>query len=142
MTESKDWRKDYVVCEHVAKDKDLRNLAHEGFRVCCQPCFEKGFIVAELEWTVQGALRIAKIRGKVDSQPKTRIHAKIEVEAEAEGENAAQALNAIRRLEKKLLTTICISGPDHPNRSRVRKTTLQEMTPEIVEKDSTPGEKP
>jgi hypothetical protein len=142
MAEPNDWRKDYVICEHVAKDKDMEPLAHKGFRVCCRPCFEKGFMTAELEWTVEGALQIAKMRGEEEPRSKTRIHAKIEVEAEAEGGNVAQALDAIRRLQKKLLATICISGPEHPNRSRIKKTTLQEMTPEIVEKDSRPGEKP
>ena len=60
-----DWRKDYVCCVHVtAKAKDLR---HQGMRVCCEACYQKDFLTAELEVKeVTGGLVIGhfKIRKK------------------------------------------------------------------------------
>ncbi len=33
-----DWRTDYIVCEHIAKDRE-RKARHSGFRVCCEGCY-------------------------------------------------------------------------------------------------------
>lgn len=40
-----DWRKDYIICEHV--EKDSQNLRHRGQRACCQECYDKGFCEVE-----------------------------------------------------------------------------------------------
>jgi hypothetical protein len=34
-----DWRKDYLVCEHVAQDEKLGTF-HNRFRVCCLACHD------------------------------------------------------------------------------------------------------
>jgi len=39
----KDWRKDYVVCEHVANGEKV-SYYKLGCRACCGPCMEKGFL--------------------------------------------------------------------------------------------------
>lgn len=41
-----DWRENYVICEHVAAD-EKQGTRHKGFRVCCDPCWEQGFLTAE-----------------------------------------------------------------------------------------------
>ena len=48
-TERYDWRKEYVLCEHVARmtpDEADKNdgTKHSGFRVCCVACWEQGFL--------------------------------------------------------------------------------------------------
>jgi len=43
----KDWRTDYIICEHVKKDADEKTLRHQRFRVCCENCYQKGFLFTE-----------------------------------------------------------------------------------------------
>jgi len=57
----KDWRKDYVICEHVAKDQEL-GQRHKGFRVCCVECDENGFLDKDLDTHMKGKLSIGKIK--------------------------------------------------------------------------------
>ncbi len=35
-----DWRRDFIVCEHVADDARIETQGH-GLRVCCLACFER-----------------------------------------------------------------------------------------------------
>jgi len=62
----KDWREDYVICKHVKKDTPTDSLKHQGFRVCCENCFWKGFMTKELEYIsvpdYESQLFIAKIK--------------------------------------------------------------------------------
>ncbi len=56
-----DWRREYVVCEHVAalpnggdpKGPKTDGLRHDGMDVCCQACYEAGFLGAPLEITTE-----------------------------------------------------------------------------------------
>lgn len=56
---AKDWRTLYVVCEHVAElphggdpmGPKTDGLRHQGFAVCCQACYEAGFLGGALETT-------------------------------------------------------------------------------------------
>lgn len=38
MSTSRDWRENYVVCEHVAADANVE-ARHRKFRVCCEACY-------------------------------------------------------------------------------------------------------
>jgi len=58
----KDWREDYVICEHVKENDAMENLRHKGFRVCCIACFEIGFLDKEIVWLQDSPLSIAKIK--------------------------------------------------------------------------------
>lgn len=35
-----DWRKDYVICEHLAADETL-SLRTDGSRACCEDCYRQ-----------------------------------------------------------------------------------------------------
>ena len=42
MSTTYDWRRDYVVCEHLAASADVpstEGTRHRGFRVCCEACW-------------------------------------------------------------------------------------------------------
>lgn len=43
---NEDWRKDYLICEHLYKDKSI-NTSHKKFRVCCLGCAERNFLNRE-----------------------------------------------------------------------------------------------
>ena len=43
----KDWRDDYIICEHIAKDKELP-ARHQQFRVFCEECYKRGFLWSEI----------------------------------------------------------------------------------------------
>ena len=45
MNKQKDWRIDYIICPHV--EKNSKNLRHQEFRVCCQSCYEEGYLWAD-----------------------------------------------------------------------------------------------
>ena len=42
------WRKSYVICPHVRADPDTL-IRSSGVRVCCVPCYNLGFLLADLE---------------------------------------------------------------------------------------------
>lgn len=46
MSAPYDWRKEYVICEHVATDA-AAGTRHSGFRVCCDGCRDGGFLTTE-----------------------------------------------------------------------------------------------
>jgi len=41
-----DWRHEYICCEHVAArtDDSTDGVKHSGFRVCCESCWDAGFL--------------------------------------------------------------------------------------------------
>ena len=41
----KDWREEFVVCKHIKEGS--RNIRGMNFRVCCEDCYEKGFLKRE-----------------------------------------------------------------------------------------------
>lgn len=41
-----DWRTQYTLCPHVA-DSTTQATRHRGFRVCCDPCYDGGFMEIE-----------------------------------------------------------------------------------------------
>ena len=61
MKKQKDWREDYVICEHVYKDKNIEQR-HIKFRVCCEDCYQKGFLFNEIETKVIGKFAIGKFK--------------------------------------------------------------------------------
>jgi len=56
----KDWRKDYVICQHIAKNEAFKTYT-KGFRVCCKLCYEKGFLYADLEKKLIDGLSIGDL---------------------------------------------------------------------------------
>jgi len=42
----KDWRVEYVICEHIAADAGIEAF-HRGFRVCCRVCADKNFLICD-----------------------------------------------------------------------------------------------
>ncbi|OQW38361.1 MAG: hypothetical protein A4C66_11860 [Nitrospira sp. HN-bin3] len=40
-----DWRTSYIICPHVI---DAEGQRHRGFRVCCEACWEAGFLDVDL----------------------------------------------------------------------------------------------
>lgn len=46
MPMKRDWRTDYVICEHVERD-EAAGTRHRGFRACCDDCWKGGFLTAE-----------------------------------------------------------------------------------------------
>ena len=57
----KDWREEYVICKHVKKRS--RNIRGMNFRVCCEDCYEKGFLKKPLRIISEG-LSIGQIAKK------------------------------------------------------------------------------
>ena len=56
-----DWRKDYVVCEHVAADESIE-IRGRGFRACCRTCNAQGFLDApNLEKTTEDGLCVGRL---------------------------------------------------------------------------------
>lgn len=50
MSKRTDWAVEYVVCEHVEAlgiDPPTEGLRHSGFRVCCEACYDAGFLFIE-----------------------------------------------------------------------------------------------
>ena len=66
----KDWRKDYCICEHVAESESIE-ARHSGFEVCCVPCYDQGFLFAELETKEVNGLCIGKIKGEKRNENNT-----------------------------------------------------------------------
>jgi hypothetical protein len=45
-----DWRKDYALCEHIARadaETAEKQATHSIFRVCCEACWRRGFLSSE-----------------------------------------------------------------------------------------------
>lgn len=41
QTPARDWRADYIICEHIADGTAaLAGMRHAGFRACCETCYE------------------------------------------------------------------------------------------------------
>jgi len=57
----KDWRIDYIICEHICENEKIQ-ARHSGFRVCCENCYEKGFLFESLDITKSYGLTIGKIK--------------------------------------------------------------------------------
>lgn len=60
----KDWREEFVICKHIKEGS--RNIRGVNFRVCCEDCYEKGFLKKPLRITSKGLSigEIAKGRQK------------------------------------------------------------------------------
>lgn len=56
----KDWREDYVICEHIEENPKLP-ARHSSYRVCCVKCYENGFFWGFLEKHKVGRLSVGKI---------------------------------------------------------------------------------
>jgi len=57
----KDWRTDYIVCEHVAVDEKTEAF-HQGNKVCCGQCASSGFLVKDLDYRDEGSLTVGAIK--------------------------------------------------------------------------------
>ena len=63
MENSYDWREEYLICQHVAENKDI-HINHKGFRVCCDKCRDNGFLwinVKNIKIEHKGKLEIGEI---------------------------------------------------------------------------------
>lgn len=58
----KDWRDDYIICSHVADNPEAKNR-HQRFRVCCEECYDKGFLWNEITKEKKGILCIGTLKG-------------------------------------------------------------------------------
>jgi hypothetical protein len=59
----KDWRTDYLICEHIAEDESLEAF-HNVSRVCCRRCADAGFLFEELDTVSQGEFAVGKLKHK------------------------------------------------------------------------------
>lgn len=57
----KDWRVDYIVCEHIATDEKVEAF-HTGNRVCCRQCADKGFLTTDLSYKDEGDLTVGVVK--------------------------------------------------------------------------------
>jgi len=57
----KDWREQYVICEHVAENQS-KGTQTSLFRVCCKACYYKGFLHKDLEKEQDGKLCIGRLK--------------------------------------------------------------------------------
>lgn len=67
---ARDWRTEYVVCQHVADDEKL-GTRHRGFDVCCEDCYALGFLGAEMDTkTLPDGLCVGTMRRPGEIQPR------------------------------------------------------------------------